>query len=216
VFEIDEKAFIQKAAKLADDLGVYLLLSLYIRPNDYPNRPLENKVVMLDSEGQVKFEYQKSKPVPGANAIPGPGKILSVQTPFGRIGSAICYDMDFPGLIRQAGKSKVDLMLVPADDWKEINPIHTYMSSLRAIENGFSMVRSTKDGLSAAFDYQGRLVASLDEFKTGKKIMLADLPTKGTQTLYTLIGDLFAWLCLIGIIAPAIWSIFVSGKEQMP
>ncbi len=212
VFERDEKSFIKKASKLSSDLGVYLMLSLYVRPQNYPQQQMQNKVLMLDTEGEITFQYLKSKPVPGNNITGGKNRIGFVETPFGRVGSVICFDMDFPGLIRQAGKNDIDVMLVPAGDWKEINPIHTYMASMRSIENGFSMVRSTKDGLSAAFDYQGRLLNAMDEFTTGKKIMFSDVPAKSTETLYSIIGDFFAWLSMLGLTALIILA-FVKRKE---
>ncbi len=213
IFEADEKAFVKKAGKLAENLGVYLLISLYTRPAGYPNSPLENKVVFIDSDGKVAFEYVKAKPVPGENAVPGTGQLKSVRTPFGTIASMICFDMDFPVLVSQAGRNGVDLMLVPADDWSEINPIHTQMAALRAIENGFSLVRPTKDGLTAAFDYQGRLAAAMDETKTEKRIMFADLPSKGGKTLYPYIGDLFAWICIAGLAVILLWD-RVSKRRQ--
>ncbi len=206
VFEADEKAFVEKAGKAAENLGLYLLISLYTRPADYPDRSMQNKVFFIDSDGRVIFEYVKAKPIPGENAVPGAGKLKSAQTSFGTIASMICFDMDFPLLVSQAGRKGVDLMLVPADDWSEINPIHTHMAAFRAIENGFSLVRSTKDGLSAAFDYQGRMVAAMDESLTEKRVMFADLPIKGGRTLYPLIGDLFAWICLAGLVVILLWE----------
>jgi apolipoprotein N-acyltransferase len=200
VFEQDETTVIGNAATLASKLGVYLMLSLYTRPHQFPRQPWQNKVILLDQEGKTRFEYLKSRPVPGENSKRGDGDIPFTDTPFGRIGAAICYDMDFPDLMRQAGQKKIDLMLVPADDWVEITPLHTYMASIRAIENGFSLVRATNEGMSGAFDYQGRLLTSMNEFTSSQKIMYADLPTKGAKSLYPVIGDLFAWLCLVGLV----------------
>lgn len=199
VLEKDKKSLISLASKFTKDQGVYLMLSVYIRPTDYPRRQLENKIVMIDPKGDVRFEYMKAKPIPGDNTMGGDGMIPFLDTPFGRIGAAICFDMDFPGLIRQAGKKNIDVMLVPANDWKEINPIHTYMASIRSIENGFSMVRSTKDGLSASFDYQGRLLNSMDDFTSDKKIMFSDVPIKSIRTIYPITRDIFAWISMIGI-----------------
>jgi predicted amidohydrolase len=51
-------------------------------------------------------------------SVDSAGVIPFADTPFGRIASAICFDMDFPGYIRQAGRKSVDIMLVPAYDTK--------------------------------------------------------------------------------------------------
>ena len=111
----------------------------------------------------------------------------------------ICFDMDHPAYIRQAGRSGTDVMLVPSNDCRDIVPFHTYMASFRGIENGFSIVRATGNGLSAAFDYQGRTLATAD-YSTTKQAMISHVPTHGVKTIYTVIGDLFAWLSMVGFV----------------
>lgn len=96
-------------------------------------------------------------------------------------------------------------MLVPANDWKEITPYHANMSKLRAIENGFSMVRCTGRGLSLAVDYKGNVLSQLDYYKTKENIMISDVPIKGTKTIYAKMGDWFVWVCIIGLL-------FIFGK----
>ena len=114
---------------------------------------------------------------------------------FGNITAAICMDLDHPGLIRQAGRARADILLAPSDDWKEIDPFHTRMAAFRAIENGFSLVRPANEGLSAAFDYQGCILAAVDYFNSGASPLVSYVPTKGVRTVYSVIGDVFAWLC---------------------
>ncbi|MFC2165538.1 hypothetical protein ACFLT2_11155 [Acidobacteriota bacterium] len=65
--------------------------------------------------------------------------------------------MEFTGFINQAGKSNMDIMLVPSWDWKEIDPLHSHMAAFRAVENGFPLVRQAGEGLSLSTDYLGRL-----------------------------------------------------------
>ena len=57
--------------------------------------------------------YHKAHPVPGieADVKAGPYKLQWVDTPYGRIGAAICFDFNYPTFIRQAGKDGVDIML---------------------------------------------------------------------------------------------------------
>jgi apolipoprotein N-acyltransferase len=109
--------------------------------------------------------------------------------------------MDWPGLIRQAGKADVDIMLAPSNDWKPIRKLHSRMASFRAIENGFSLLRATGNGLSAGFDYQGRMLAASDSFENDQNLMIADLPKKGVTTIYARIGDVFATLVSLALIA---------------
>jgi apolipoprotein N-acyltransferase len=152
----------------------------------------------------VSFEYWKAIPVPGPDAslqAVDDGRIQVVDTPHGRLGAAICFDMDFPGHLKQAGRQDADIMLVPSNDWREIDPWHSHMARFRAVEQGFNMVRHVSNGFSLATDYHGRVLASMDHFVTDLRDMVAVVPTRGVRTVYSRIGDLFAWLCMAGLVA---------------
>jgi apolipoprotein N-acyltransferase len=70
------------------------------------------------------------------------------------------------------------------------------MASFRAIEQGFNLVRQTSGGLSAAFDYQGRRLAAVDDPRGLGPTMVSEVPTKGAWTIYSRLGDWFAWLSM--------------------
>jgi len=74
---------------------------------------------------------------------------------------------------------------------------YSYVASIRGIENGFNMVRSVFKGFSASFNYKGQLISSNDFFKTDEVILYSDVPVKGRKTVYSFLGDYFAWLCII-------------------
>jgi apolipoprotein N-acyltransferase len=200
LFKGEEEYLYEKAAELARTKNVSLLMALSARPGNFPKELIENKVVLIDSNGEINFEYKKAKPVPGERVVRGDGKVPVHDTPFGRVAAVICFDMDFPTLIRQAGNAAADILLVPARDWKAIDPMHTRMAVFRAVENGFSMVRSTGKGLSIAVDYQGRVLSAMDSFTSRHRIMISDIPRAGVSTIYSVIGDLFAWLSIAGFI----------------
>jgi apolipoprotein N-acyltransferase len=210
VLEEDEAPFIDRGRRLAREKGVYLLMAYFVLPKDDPASAGQNKAVLIDPSGTVQWQYLKTHPVPGSTDKPGSGVLPVADTPFGRVSTAICYDMDFTGLLHQAGRKKVDIMLVPAWDWKAIDPLHARMAAFRAIENGFSMVRQTGDGLSLAVDYQGRTAAAMDHFTSADHTMVSRVPIEGVRTVYTVIGDAFAWLCLTGLLAGIIRSVTTS------
>jgi apolipoprotein N-acyltransferase len=90
-------------------------------------------------------------------------------------------------------------VLDPSNDWRAIDPWHTQMASFRAIEQGFNLVRHTSGGLSAAFDYQGRRLSAMDDLMASEHAMVSQVPTRGVRTLYSRIGDVFAWAALTGV-----------------
>ena len=205
----EEKSFIERATAIAAQEKIYLLMTLWSVPDDFPKHLVENKMIIIDQEGQIRSLYVKNNPVPGAEPIiKGTTPMPFLKTSYGKIAAAICYDGDFPNFIRTAGKNKTEIMFLPANDWKAIDPIHTRMAMTRAIENGFSLIHPAGQGLSVATDNRGRIISSMDYFKTDEQIMYADVPAQHIFTLYPLVGDLFAWLCIAGFITFLVSTIF--------
>ena len=194
----NESELIKRGRTFAQQERVYLSMGLFTAiPGQYRR---ENKTITIDSNGKIISIYIKSRPPPGEPSVIGDGIIPVMDTPFGKISSVICSDMDSPFHLRQQSvEAGIDIMLAPSWDWREIDPLHTWMTAYRGIENGFSIVRHTNDGLSQATDYQGNILASMDHFTTDEHVMISQVPTKGTKTFYSHIGDVFAWLCLAAL-----------------
>jgi apolipoprotein N-acyltransferase len=159
-------------------------------------------------QDQTAAIYEKRRLVPGfESAVFAPG-LAPVVLP-GGIGLDICYDMDFPGMVR-ADQTAMSprLLAVPASEigthgeWS--NPaaaadawFHSRNALLRSVENGVPMARSALRGLLTLNDRYGRIVAKTPtsgEFTT----LIGDLPIDAFAgaTLYDRIGDTFGWLCL--------------------
>ena len=205
----EEKEFIKRATAMAAQEKIYLLMTLWSVPEDFPKHLVENKMIIIDQRGEIQSTYIKNNPVPGAEPIvKGTTPLPILQTPYGKIAAAICYDGDFPNFIRNAGKNKTEVMFLPANDWKEIDPLHTHMVIARAVENGCSLVRPAGRGLSVAADNRGRIISSLDYFTTDEQVMYADVPVQHSNTIYAFIGDAFAWLCIAGSLTIVISVIF--------
>lgn len=115
--------------------------------------------------------------------------------------------MDFPQFIPQVGNADVDTIFVPASDQEPIKLLHHAMAVFRAVENGVSMVRATRWGISTAVDPLGRILAMMDDFQAVQKAMVVQIPMAGVGTLYARIGDLFAWLCVIGLLGMVAWAL---------
>jgi apolipoprotein N-acyltransferase len=108
----------------------------------------------------------------------------------------ICKDMDFQDTIRADAAKGVRLMGVPAGDFGGDAWLHARMAVMRGVENGFALVRAANEGLVTASDAEGRLIASKMDTPTGLTMIVADLPLGPGPTLYTRIGNAFAWLCV--------------------
>ena len=198
VLAADRAALLDRAGALARTHGVYLELGIGVLS---PERPyVRNQAVLVDPSGAVVWSYEKAHPIPGMEQlVPGDGRVPTVDTPYGRLANVICFDADFPDLARRAGGKGTDLLLVPASDWPEFGATHTEKATVRAIENGYSVVRQDAKGLAQTVDYQGRVLAASDYFTTDQQTMVAYVPIAGVRTIYATIGDAFAWLCVAAL-----------------
>ena len=207
VEEKNKEKLIEAFQEIAIEHGIHLSISYGVFAEKGKG---ENRHIFINDQGEIEVNYLKRylfglDPI-GGEAVymkKGPEIIPVVNTSYGNIGISICRDMSFPSYIRQAGKKHVDIMLSPAFDFPR-GMEHRYL--MRAIENGFSYVRPTYNGVTFAVDYHGRILASKDYFATSNEIMYADVPMKGKKTIYPIIGDVFAWLCVLGLGAFAVLS----------
>lgn len=190
-------AAIAAAQEQARRSGIYLEIGVRVYSTTAPAFG-RDEALLIDPRGKVLWTYQKAHPIPGAERYtPGDGRVPVADTPYGRIANVICYDADFPAMMR----TRADIMLVPSADWKEYGAAHTAKASLRAIEGGYSLVRQDAQGVSTAYDNKGHVLATTDYFTTGQQTTVAYVPTHGTTTIYDRIGDTFAWLCLTAVAA---------------
>ena len=217
ILQEDEPALIQQASTLARESSIYLDMGLGVFLPDSGKGPfLMDEAILLDPTGHVVWTYEKTHPAPGEQGlfVPSNGKVPIVESPYGRLANVICFDADFPGMVRQAGQAGADLLLVPSDDWQAVDPFHTQVATFRAIENGFSEVRQASKGLSMAVDYEGHVISSSDYFASDQQVLVANVPVHGVHTIYAMIGDLFAWLCIIGLVALIGLAIIQSRKHR--
>lgn len=191
-----EQEFIERARDFVRKHHVYLVAGAASVPAD-PDVSMDNKALVFTPSGELAFEYHKAIPVPGEPIEAGDGVIRTLDTPFGRIGVIICFDADFPMYVLQAKRRAVDVLAIPANDWQAITPLHGQMTRFRAIENGFSVVRATSNGLSLVADSTGTVLKEVDSFKSPGGSAIVQLPVRSRTTLYSMAGDVFAMACVL-------------------
>lgn len=191
-----EDQWMDSVSRLARNHHIAIVASYVVPVSESPFR-FENKYVFFDTAGKRRDEYHKQQPVPGEPALKGTGPSKIIEIGGSEIGGAICYDYDFPFLARNNSKAGADIVALPSSDWKGIDPLHTRMAAFRALEQGHSIVRSTRFGLSAAITPYGEFSAMMSSFDANKKIMIAELPAEGFRTAYYFIGDTVIYLSIL-------------------
>lgn len=219
VLASDEASLIARAQEIARQNEIYLTIPLFVGPDDLnPEVLKENKLLLIDPTGAIVMEHIKyGGYIIERYRIQGDGNLQSVDTPFGILSGVICWDMDYPTILQQAGQNGTALMLVPSSDWYEVNPLHAHMAVFRAIENGMSMVRQVEGGLSIAVDPYGRVLSQTDYFSSTDRTMVAQVPVKHVDTIYSSFGRWFGWVCFVGflvLVAYVVAGAMIERKQM--
>lgn len=153
--------------------------------------------------------YAKRKLVPGLefNLIPGNDSLLLSDR-----GVAVCKDMDFPPLFREYGERGARMLFVPAWDFVVDGRLHSRMAVMRGVEDGFAIARAAATGRLTASDAYGRIIAEAVTSKTAPVTLTADVGLTSMTTLYSRIGDVFAWLLLCLTLVLLMWCALVVSR----
>ncbi len=155
-----------------------------------------NSCRFYSAEGKLEANYDKHHLIPGVEPEKPGDKRVILDEPSAPWGLQICKDMDFPRLSREYATQGASLLLVPAWDFNRDGWLHARMALMRAVENGFALARSARNGLLTLSDNRGRIRAEAatapDRFVSinGKVSVVRE------ETFYTRTGDWFAWLCV--------------------
>jgi nitrilase len=130
--------------------------------------------VMLSENQEVYTESDTT--VPGTQPV-------VVDTPFGRVGMSVCYDLRFPELYRRLSEQGAQILLIPSAFTELTGKAHwDVLIRARAIENlcyvvapgqgGYHTSGRTTYGHSMIVDYWGRV---RDVREKGAGVVLADI-----------------------------------------
>src|SRR5206468_9173719 len=146
--------------------------------------------------GKFEANYDKHHLIPGVEPERPGYKRVVLDEPSGHWGLQICKDMDFPRLSREYAHDGANLLLVPAWDFNVDGWLHSRMALLRAVENGFALARSARNGLLILSDNRGRILAETATAPGRFVSITGKVNVTRERTFYTKTGDWFAWLCV--------------------
>lgn len=199
LFPEDVEPFRKEAQAFASEHAVYFAPAVFLVDPGQP--PWRNEVFFFDPQGELISTHIKAKPVPGEISVDGPDELTLETTTFGKVALAICFDMDFTWLARQGAGVRV--VLVPGSDWPAIDPLHPHMVALRAVENGYAVVRPSRESVSISYDPLGRELARAEWRGVDEPVLQTTVSTASVATLYSKIGDALAVLCVLLLVALA-------------
>jgi len=178
---------------------------------------LYNAAFLLAPDGTTGAVYRKMQLVPFGEFIPlqhwisflsplvgglatfAAGESVTMLPVAGHQAStAICYEVIFPHLAREAVARGSELLTTITNDaWYGTTSApyqHFALASMRAIEQGRYLVRAANTGISGAVDPYGRVVEKSAIFEqTG---LVVDVRFLQGRTVYSRIGDVAAYASL--------------------
>jgi predicted amidohydrolase len=158
--------FLAGMRTLARETGAWLLLgSLVIDPSGEPGASgearLANRSFLVDAGGAIVARYDKIHmfdiDLPGGESYresnayrPGGGTVVA-ETPWGRLGMSVCYDVRFPHLYRALAHAGADFLTVPSVFTVPTGSAHWHvLLRARATENGCFVFAPAQWGEHAA------------------------------------------------------------------
>ncbi|MEJ2458595.1 MAG: carbon-nitrogen hydrolase family protein [Novosphingobium sp.] len=104
-----------------------------------------NRAFVIDDKGEIRARYDKihmfdvdlatGESWRESNAYAAGEDVVTVETPLGRLGLAICYDIRFPALFEALGRAKCDVIAIPAAFTVPTGKAHWHlMQRARAVE----------------------------------------------------------------------------------
>lgn len=182
-----EAALVARGAAFARQRGVMLLMAYGVADSMRPFHYINKYRVYLPN-GAMADEYIKRHPVPGDPNDPGQAHARVIAFDGIRFTGAICYDYSFPEIARDNARDGADVALVPASDWRGIDPQHGRMAVMNAVAVGLPMVRPVRAARSIATDQYGRTLASMGA-RDGDGVFVASLPASRVWTVYGATGE---------------------------
>ena len=110
------KIFIQKEfSRAAKNNNIYILVGI----SQHEDKNSYNAAWLFKPDGTLGIQYYKQHLVPGLETSRYViGKQIAIMNlPYGKMGIAICHDLDFLSVTREYGKNKINFMLAPALDF---------------------------------------------------------------------------------------------------
>ena len=132
-----------------------------------------------------------------------------------RVSTSICYEIVYPNLVRQfvTGGSEL-LTTITNDAWfgRTSAPYqHFAQASMRAIEAGRYLVRSANTGISGIVDPYGHVVEQTAIYQPA--VVVGEARFLRTTTVYTRIGDVFAYASVVATLALVVLSRRRRGRR---
>ncbi|SMF83549.1 nitrilase [Paenibacillus uliginis N3/975] len=217
--------------ELAKETGVYLVIGVVERDQEFSRGTLYNSMVYIGPDGKVLGKHRKLVPTGSERLLWGQGDgstLTVIDTPFGRIGGLICWENYMPLARTSMYAQGIDIYIAPTADARD-----TWQAALRhiACEGRCFVIScnqySTKDSYPADLACYEDVEQDPDILSRGGSAIVSPLGEYVVEPLYNEKGILFATLDLSQIVQsrydfdvvghysrPDVFQLVVNRKKQ--
>jgi apolipoprotein N-acyltransferase len=194
---------------LASETGAYIALGYAYRTS----AGFVNEVVVIAPSGEVLQPYGKDHPVAwmGESSLTR-GAYPTHVTPFGVVGTIICYDLNFTDTARKMAANGAQIIAVPSNDWSAIAAKQYTNLVMRAVENRVTLIKADGRYDSAIIDPSGNIIARRVSTAPLQTTLVAEVPLGRADAPLIRLGDWVGWLCIVGIAGFVVLGIITARR----
>lgn len=176
-------------SRMAREHKIWLIGGTVPLVSNYPNK-IRNSCLVYNDKGEQVARYDKihlfglnlgTEHYHEENTIESGDTVVTVNTPYGKIGLSICYDLRFPELYRAMGE--VDIIVVPSAFTETTGKAHwESLIRARAIENLCYVIAPAQGGyhLSGRETHGNSMIVDpwgviLDRLPRGSGVVIASV-----------------------------------------
>ena len=176
-------------SKMAREYEIWLIGGTIPLVSNYPNK-VRNSCLVYNDKGEQVARYDKihlfgldlgTEHYHEENTIESGDEVVVVDTPYGKIGLSVCYDLRFPELYRAMGQ--VDIIVIPSAFTETTGKAHWEpLIRARAIENLCYVIAPAQGGyhLSGRETHGNSMIVDpwgviLDRLPRGSGVVIANI-----------------------------------------
>lgn len=192
--DLNEQAkLLERLANTARKNQVALIAGLNIQEED----KLYNSAYFFAANGETVLRYDKQHLLPFSEGRFTSGKQLGIRDveAQGSWGIAICKDMDFEEPSRGYSQAGVNLLFVPALDFKTDSLLHARVAIMRGVEENYAVARAAQWGLLSLSDSRGNIIKMASSTaEKGDALLLGEIQIGEGKSIYSKWGNWFGYL----------------------
>ena len=205
---------------IARESGCYLVVPYFTEAPGFGAGPAEvpayiNEGLFVSPSGEVLGAGAKDHPVTllGETSVTR-GKYPVFDTPWGKVGIMICYDLNFTDTARRLALNGAQLICVPSNDWKAVSQAQYIYAVFRASENGVSVIKADTSYDSCIVRPDGIIAAKSLSWSGSETVLVANVPLRSGSAPAVRVSPFLGSAGLAGWLGLTAWTIWASVSDQ--